>query len=84
MNDVRIELLEKVVQYDGTEYGEMLQALLLLESKSDYYSDDLRIAVDKEVQLQYEWCRDNLVFEETVETITRKIVWVREREEDDA
>jgi hypothetical protein len=83
MIDIRIELLKMVIQYDGTEYGEMLESLLHLERKSDYYSDDLRIAVDKEIQMQYEWCRDNLVFEETEEIITRKVVWIRSKEDDE-
>jgi uncharacterized protein YheU (UPF0270 family) len=39
-----IELLEKVVMYEGTEYGEMLQVLLLLESKSAHYSEALYAA----------------------------------------
>jgi hypothetical protein len=81
MNDIRVELLEKVAEYDGTEYGEMLGALLHLERYEDYMTDDLRIAIDKEIQVQYEYCEKYAMFEEEEETVTRKVINMRFKDE---
>ena len=51
--------LEEFADLEGTEVGEMCQALLQLASYPDYMSEELRNAVAKEMMEQVQWFEEN-------------------------
>lgn len=70
------EKLEKLMQYaglDGTEWGEMCQAMQQLYSYIDYVGEDLGDALEKNIAEQLEWAESEMEITEVTETFTRKV-----------
>jgi hypothetical protein len=69
--------LEQLMQYadlDGTEWGEMCQAMQhLYGSYSDYIGEDLRDALEKNIAEQLKWAESEMEITEVDETFTRKV-----------
>lgn len=51
--------LQEASEWEGTEHGEYWEMLLTLARKSDFVSDELKEALEKEIKAEEEWAKEN-------------------------
>ena len=66
------DTLVEMAELDGTEWGEMVLAIVHLLGYRDYVSDELKAALTTDLEDQWEWAKENCEIVEVDETITRK------------
>lgn len=64
--------LEEYAAYEGTELGEVCEAIINVSRNLDYISEEFADAVVKEIQSQLVNFKENFEWVEREETITRK------------
>jgi len=67
-----IQLLEQYASLDQSEWGETCSALIALYSCRAHLSDQLIAVLEKEIEDQYLWAKENLRIVEITETIVQK------------
>lgn len=75
----KAEELRVYAEYDGTEVGEMLQALIRFAYYEEYTSSEMQAALAKEVEAQSKYYKEHFKIVEIEETFTRKITTLEEK-----
>jgi hypothetical protein len=78
--NLKIHELMEYVQYDGTEWGETIEALANLYRCYPYLSGTFIEALEKEISEQYDYTKENALLEvteetKTITTKTKELVW---------
>ena len=69
----KLEYLEQLAEYEGTEWSETVNALAQLYHSRAQISKELAAALDQEIRDQFKWAEENLKLVEKTETYTRDI-----------
>jgi hypothetical protein len=64
--------LEEYASYEGTELGEVCNAIISVSGNLDYVSEGFAVAVVSEMKDQLANFKENFEWEEREETVTRK------------
>ena len=79
MNNEEFEKIEELQEYadlDGSEVGEGLWSLIDMNSVKHYLNKEFKEAVDREIDLQLKWFRDNTVIKSKTEIIENEKKWL--------
>ena len=75
----KIKELEKYVELSGDEWGETVSTLIDLWRCRDYISSELSKLLEQELSDQHKWATESLEIVESVETYTKRVVWLKEK-----
>ena len=73
MNQQKIDYLKDICELSRDETTEALELLIeLYEGGAGYISDNLKIAIETELQENYYWYKENTVIREETKTVIKE------------